>query len=507
MTKVLKAGGLWLLISIIVWVVSMWRWQGASDVSTGQIVVQLGVLPLALTLVFIGVLFGVQRLRQIAVHADLPAAPPASPDASASFGSDDPHPRGHAAWLLADAVTLTLGNDADSAWRSARTGVHRPGLDANLKDQDDLPVFSARVTDLDLDPWWSGEPDLPDCLRRAHVARVLQLLSPSLRQLLDALGSLAWSSEDINSNLHTERQDSFAMPNHLSGVAQPARGGLNQAEHRLQLAVRLIWPQHWQPDVRDAATEWVRRQSGVLFDWADRHQVQDVRWQVGAVEGEQGWWREWDQVLSQMGQEMRPSLLMTFAADSALDDDAVARMQAKGELFTAQHQTGRIPGEGSVGLMFANRAAADLLGSQQPDMLGVSPSIRARRERSADALGRSGCGVLSDLLTRLHTTWPGEASALKVISDADHRASRTAELYEAALAVMPEADPMISVIRLGDACGDLGVVRWLAPLALAAAAVRATEHPCGTAWVAHVHDPHHRTVLAVTSSELSARLA
>ena len=78
MTKVLKAGGLWLLISIIVWVVSMWRWQGASDVSTGQIVVQLGVLPLALTLVFIGVLFGVQRLRQIAVHADLPAAPPAS---------------------------------------------------------------------------------------------------------------------------------------------------------------------------------------------------------------------------------------------------------------------------------------------------------------------------------------------------------------------------------------------------------------------------------------------
>ncbi|MFZ4551162.1 MAG: hypothetical protein ACOYNB_05000 [Aquabacterium sp.] len=505
MTKVLKAGGLWLLISIIVWAVSMWRWLGASDVSTGQIVAQLVVLPLALTLVFIGVLFGVHRLRQISVSAGAQAS--SSPDTSVPLGSEDPHPLGRTAWLLADAVTLTLGHDSDSAWSSARTGVHRPGLDATLKDQDDLPIFSARVEDIALDSWWLGEPDLPDCLMQPHVARVLQLLTPSLQHVLDVLGSLVRSLENDTSVAHIARHDPSDMPNHLSGVAQAVRGDVNQATHMLQVSVRLVWPQHWHPEVREAASEWMRRQAGALFEWAGYHPVQNVRWQDSAVESEQVWWREWAQILSHIEQDERPNLIMVFAADSAIDDGAVARMQAKGELFTARHQTGCIPGEGSVGLMFANRLAADLLRSQCPDMLCVSHPIRGQRERSADAMGRSGCGVLSDLFARLHAQWPCEASEIKVISDADHRASRTAELYEATLAVTPDADPMTSVIRLGDQCGDLGVARWLVPLAVAAAAVRSAEGACGAAWVAHVHDPSHRAVLAVASTGLNARVA
>jgi hypothetical protein len=63
--------------------------------------------------------------------------------------------------------------------------------------------------------------------------------------------------------------------------------------------------------------------------------------------------------------------------------------------------------------------------------------------------------------------------SLQVVADADHRASRTSELYEAVAAVSPEVDPMLAIARVGQACGDLGVAGALVPSVLASAWLRA----------------------------------
>jgi hypothetical protein len=65
MTKVLKAGGVWLLIAAVVWLITIWRWQTtALDVSAQDIVLQLFVLPVLLAGALLAALWGVRQLRE-----------------------------------------------------------------------------------------------------------------------------------------------------------------------------------------------------------------------------------------------------------------------------------------------------------------------------------------------------------------------------------------------------------------------------------------------------------
>jgi Tfp pilus assembly protein PilN len=87
--------------------------------------------------------------------------------------------------------------------------------------------------------------------------------------------------------------------------------------------------------------------------------------------------------------------------------------------------------------------------------------------------------------------------SLLVVADADHRASRTAELFESLQDVVPGLDPMLAVTRLGEACGELGMARALAPSALACTALRSTGEPGQVAVAAHVQSSHDRVVVAL----------
>jgi hypothetical protein len=109
--------------------------------------------------------------------------------------------------------------------------------------------------------------------------------------------------------------------------------------------------------------------------------------------------------------------------------------------------------------------------------------VAANRERSADRAGRPGAEVFTAAIEQALApgwgtpTFAAGPAAWWCVSDADHRPSRASELFEAFQALQPEADAMQSVARLGDAWGDLGVARALAPVALAAAVVRQGVQP------------------------------
>jgi hypothetical protein len=167
------------------------------------------------------------------------------------------------------------------------------------------------------------------------------------------------------------------------------------------------------------------------------------------------------------------------------------------------HQTGRIPGEGAAALLVASPRWPGLDELESHPVKLWRPA-RARRDKSADANGRVGMSTLNKLLEHALTLTGASPDTLQLVSDADHRASRTAELFEALQEAAPGIDPMLTVARVGEACGDIGVAATLVTPALASAHVRAaSEGGAGpvVALAALVQSSHERVVLALSPWE------
>lgn len=515
MTKVLKAVALWLAISLIVWLITIWHWQNsAHDASTGDIVGQLFVLPLVLTAFFLAVLWAVTRLRAQAAQpvvsaskeiagAQTPATPPSATDEDQ---------RKLSAWVLAEAVTLAAGHDALSAWDGLRTRAVRPALDSQLQDVDGLPVFTSRVADLEVRDWLDAHAELAQEPPLSEPAvRGLALLEAPLHQMLDAVSALR--PEAISAGASSEGalaavQASSAMKAHLSGVAAPVNQAQVQARTALapQLTVRLLLPAQWPSPQREAAVEWVRSQCGPLLDWAEAHRAKGVRWLTETVDRPEGLWDELDRQIVQWSRDPRPELLLILAVDSAVNELSVERMQAVGELFTSSHQTGKVPGEAAAGLLLANEHWPLPVEPAMPPVRMWRP-VRATRDKSADAAGRVGAAVLGAALQQALALSPADKDRLLVVSDADHRASRTAELFEALQEVLPGVDPMLAITRVGEACGDVGLARALVPSALACTALRGADAPDQVAVATHVQSSHERVVVALAPWGVTAASA
>ncbi len=506
MTKVLKAGALWLAITIIVWLITIWHWQNnAHDASTGEIVGQLFVLPVALTAFLLLVLWGVKRLRAQAAAPVVPATKAAegAPTVAAVHVVSDEAQRALSAWVLAEAVTLAAGNDAGAAWAGLQSHTVRPELDSELQDVDGLPIFTSRVADLEVRDWLDAHAELmQEPALSEPVLRGLALLEAPLHQMLDAVSALVPSGV-MTAASGAERStgegaSGAAMKAHLSGVAAPVNKAQVQARSALapQLTVRLLLPAQWAASEREAAVEWVRSQCGALLDWAEAHQAKGLRWLTEAVERPEGFWDEVDRQIVQWSRDPRPELLLILAVDSAVNEPSVERMQAVGELFTSSHQTGRVPGEAAAGLLLANEHWPLQAEPEVPPVRMWRP-VRATRDKSADAAGRVGAAVLGAALQQALALNQADKDRLLVVSDADHRASRTAELFEALQEVVPGVDPMLAVTRVGESCGDMGLARALVPSALACTALRAGEVPDQVAVATHVQSSHERVVVAL----------
>jgi hypothetical protein len=507
MARILKALGLGLVIATIVWLVTLWQWHNAErDIGMADIVVQLIVLPVLLTLGLLAALWGVQRLRA-PVEAPVGAPSAEAGAADLALSAEAQAQRDASAWVLAEALHLPVGADADTAWYTLQAGGARPDLDAHLQDLDGLPVFTARVPEIELDDWLMthGELSHPDegGLPPA-VLRALALIEAPLYRVLDTLTSLRTdlpgraASSDSDEAPAFHDGEAFGKA-HLSGVARPmalAQQASREAQ-RPRVAVRVLWPAHWQEADREAATAWLQSQCGTLLDWVAAVNAHTPAWQVAPLAQAESLWAEIDQLLLRWAREPRPELLLILAVDSALDAERIDHLQAMGELFTAQHQTGRVPGEGAAALLLAHPQWPHL-SAQMPEAMRLWRPICRRRDKSADAAGRIGCSTLTAVLTDVlqRSTPPHEG--LMVVSDADHRASRTGELFEALQSVVPELDPLLQVTRVGEACGDLGVARALVPTALACAALRQSEQTQRVALATHVQSSHERVVVALS---------
>ncbi len=487
MSKAVKAAGLGLVIFVTVWVVTLWQWyRSQQPVSSEEVATQLILLPAGLTVVALLAWWGAARLRHWSAKpvevAPVPAALSAASASNATVAAASVAAPLGLVSILAEALALPNGDDPELAWSALRSGQVRPNLDPHLQDADGMPVFSSRMPELSTEDWLDAHaevtaPALPESLLRA-----MALVEAPLHRLLSALpvgevdgahglaagGAMSAASAGLASG-----------PTFLSGVGQS--GAPEQASRRRELAPALdiqVWvPADWPQEHQALFIGWLRQQAGIALDWARASGSGEPRWLIEPLDAPETGWDRLQPHLNELHADNRPRLLLVLAAHSLVDEACVTGLQARGELFTTQHQGGRVPGEGAAGLLLANAAMAARCADESPHpWLGVPGS--ARRQRSAERAGRPGsdeCIAAMQQVLAPWKQWP-ESQATQggwwCVSDADHRPSRTSELFEAFQALQPDGDAMQSVLRLGDAWGDQGIARALVPVAMAASMVR-----------------------------------
>jgi hypothetical protein len=499
MSRVWKLGLLALVITSIVWLTTLWRWQiTARDVGQQDIVMHLLVLPLALMLtLWLAIRLGGQVRRQLQEPAVKPVAMGKALDLAAQASPAVDPVQSWDVVLLGSEVCLMPGDQAPEVAQQVRDRQVWPRLDASLTDFNGLPVFTARVPVLDHEATHGACPE--------HSMRAWRLMARVWQPLAERILETRWQPGWRAGDQHQASSEHSARPAHLAGVGRE-RSHLREAvKPRMTVAVVLPGhtPQAWQD----------RCLAQVQSMWAGQldEEAATVPWQMDWVAwvepSAQTLWARIDQAFrdwsSLAGLTHGPARsLVVLVADSAVAESCIEQWQGRGELFTAQHQLGRVPGEGAVALWWC-RTDWPSAGAEGLPLVRVMSPVARSRDRSADVLGRVGHEVLqaciSDAMSAmdLKTDW-------QVFSDADHRASRTSELYEALTEVAPDLDPMQAVYRLGDVCGDLGLCAGLAPLALAEGVIRdrllsgnTSPESTTAALVLSVSSPIHRMAVVL----------
>ncbi|MEN9451110.1 MAG: hypothetical protein RLZZ369_169 [Pseudomonadota bacterium] len=500
MTRVLKIVLLWLIVGAMVWLFTLWHWQQSGrDVDLFDIVSYLLVLPTVIAGGWLLALWVIKKIRaKAAQEIVLPAAQ--TSHAAPALSGDQALQRAHA--LVLDAAVHTcVGPDAMSSLAEVQSGAVRPGLDPSLQDYDGLPIFSARVADLDLDDADIGELPRADAPAMA-VSRAMALLRGPVEQLAETWMSLLeqLSPTQAMAAGGTDHEWGSGAKTYLSGVGHRTPDDEKQRTDPIQWTVRILMPASWSVADQDLVVCAVRSRLAAVVDHATACGMAAPQWQVIPPATPEIWWSELDAHIKRWGREGRAEALLILAVDSALDEPTVERWQSVGELFTAQHQTGRVPGEAAVGMLLSSpalRGRVDFKALAQPAIRLARP-VCLRRDKSADALGRVGATTLVETMTQaLAVAGVAPSLDLMVVTDADHRASRTSELFEALQTLVPGIDPTVQVTRAGEVLGDVGVARSLLSAALGCAAVWASEGE-QVALATHVQSSHERVALALS---------
>lgn len=481
MTRFWKGLALFVAIACAVWIVVLWRWQVTSrDMSVRDIVVYLGLLPLAVFGFAVAARWawrGASERATRQAEARATAAPAAAVAASA-----DEAERHLTVQLLAARLLVAPAESAADLLSAARDGSPRPVLDAELRDDDGLPVMAARIASVDGErleeesqalleavlasrPEWQSGP-----LPGAHVWRALAALREPLAAAVAALSP--W-------------QPVLAV--------QPQAAGAPPAEHSVR--VLLGWPVGWseleQEAGRAVASAWLAAE-GVAG-------LPDVRFTISArsAAGDE-LLQQADRLMLTLARAGRHEPVIVAACHSTVGAGAVEQLERDGLLFHAQRRPkGQMPAEAAAALVLAGPEWPAAPDDDTPVPHLHRPAF-SRRDKSIDAAGRVGTQTAA-------ATWAAALSASRVAdgdiaalaADADQHTDRAAELYVTAADALPQLDAGEDLHAIGHVVGAVGGVGALLVVACAAELARSTDSPCGALCVG---DAFARLALVVRPS-------
>lgn len=429
MQAFLRALGLLIATTCLVWVAVLWHWQATHrDMSSRDILVYLGALPLTLF-----------ALLWAARWAWLGASPHLTPPAPLAPVPDAPAPPAAtgASLALLDAHLLTpVGDSAAAVLNALAAGQPRPRLDPGWRDDRGLPVLTARVASID-------DPDEED----AALEQVWGTPPP----------------EDVRRTWRLAKRVLQTALQHESDADPTGAPGL-----RLSCA----WPAAW-------AAETVGRAEQALRAWLEHAAPQrPCRIDTLGVGPDHADWSAVEARLQPLPSPGEPPSLWLLAAHSAVAPEALQRLQDSGLLFSSHRPHGQLPGEAAVLLRLARPPGT---GEPPPPawtrlhpvatsarLAESAPAASATRARTVDLVG------LALAKAALRSPLGG------LVSDASPQGSRTADACAALQEHGPDLDPLADHQALGALCGHLGPCSF--PLAIALAAEAA--HQTGRPWLA-----------------------
>lgn len=456
----------------LTWVGVLWWWQRTGhNIEVQDVVLYLGLLPLALLLLLLALRWAWTRAgaRSAAALAAVPVGAAAGASASSDDATSaiDAQSRHAMTQLVHVAVCSISGDQVSDLLDAAAVGKPLPQPDADLSDDDGLPVLCARIP---------GEA-LPLEAVRAEVEALL----PQLQQAQPDWQSLV-PSEDVLRALSALREPLLSQQRWLTELDQMRKVTMEDGGESLprlpptqrspapSLRVLLGHPQHWGLFEQTLARLWVERLMSVAE--VDLSKAYDISYAALAGTGEDLWLRA-----DQMCQATtRANWLLVAACHSDLAASRVDALLAAQRLYhSTERPGGCIPGEAAAALLLAPAAW-----TPPPDLDATIVSLHrpalTRRDKPVEAAGRTGHRDLADAISQALAAAQIDTSAVgMLVCDADQHSPRSPELFGVTVDALSHLDPVEDVRLLGKVTGYTGVVSWLLVLATAAAAAKAKK--------------------------------
>lgn len=479
MAKVWKILALLLVITALVWLTTMWRWQSAQvDPSAADLALTLAVLPLVLTAALLMTLWAVKRLRSYAAAPPAAATPAAAPAQAAAAPTTAASERSAHVRVLASGVQVRSGTKWSDAQSTIASGECKPDLDAQIKGDDGSAVFTAPVADLSIAVLADALAKTVGTLAKANPEAWVDYEAPV--EVLRALTLL----ETTVGSMHEALEAQWPA---LSAPPPPPRNKPTAPTPPPSVAIRVAIPARWSAQSQQAAGAWLEQFFNPFIDAglqaagqsrAMAHSVHPaVQLHVHPVASAEAFWLLMDQQLLQWQRDKEPGLLWALAADSLVNENDTTAMESLKELFSGSNQRGRVPGEAAAGLLLASPAWPEVP-EAEPVQARLHRANLMRRDKSADASGRVSPQTLLQTATdALKASGWEPAHVTHMTTDADHRPSRTSEVFEMLQELLPQLDTSEQALRLGVGCGDLGVARLLTCVALTASQVQESQKP------------------------------
>jgi hypothetical protein len=487
MSSLTKGIALFVAVVCLVWLGVLWRWDSTHRaMAVEDIIIYLGLLPV--------VVFGLLLLlrwswrsavvRQSAAHSAEVAAAAALASGGAVAAAPAELPQAEAAerhlrmQLLASAFTSACGSTGADVMQAVKEGRPSPEPDAELRDDDGLPVLCARLSDLpklDFEAALTTTQAKNDAFatqeHQEHVHRALAALSEPLAQMAMALSP--WQA-------------------HFT--ADPQR----------RLRVVLAWPESWTEFEQAFADTWAQ---GWLQDNAPEFARPWLRVMHSQRQNGVATWRQVDQLMLAMAREKRDDPLLVAACHSDISTPAVDVLEREQRLFSAaRHNKGQMPGEAAAVLLLAGAAwpgIPDRDDNAKP--LQLHRAAFVQRDKSVDAEGRVASDVLQAALGQALTVAQVEPQqAMCLVSDADRHSARCLELMGASMAVLPHLDASLDVALLATQLGRTGAAGLLLTIGTAASYASKREGPCVAISVA---EPLQRLALVARPASLESTAA
>lgn len=465
MSKFFRALALLVAVCCLTWVFVLWWWQSRGhSIEVQDVVIYLGLLPLALVCLLLGLRWAwgnaAARRAAAALAAGASAAGGGAPAAAGAHPAAEDQARHAVTQLVNVAICSVTGDQASDLLDAAGAGKPLPQPDGVLINDDGLPVLCARIPD----------KALPLDALRAEIDALLPLLRQQqaewqgLEPGEDVLRALSALKQPLRSQQDWLMGHDIALKNAMGeGADALMRLPPSQRPPLPALRVLLGWPPHWTPFEQALARAWVEQ---ALSDpQADLSAAHALSYATLAGSGEELWLRA-----DQMSQPAtRTPWLLVAACHSDVDQSRVGALSAAQRLYDASERPGGcMPGEAAAALLLA---PADWVPPADMDLSPVRlhrPAL-VRRGKPVEATGRIAHVELAEVVTQALTAAQIEPTGVSaLVCDADQHSQRGAELYGVAVDGLAHFDPVEDLRLLGRVTGFTGVASWLLVLAAAA---------------------------------------